>query len=245
MGSRTNPSNETFGAWLLCKNMDQNLLTNIGNINYCNEEKKVDVLIAITEKFCDNTMVIKITDGRDCESLGNMKLTEGAVGAFNRYIRSAFRGLTLTRHGVRAKLPVCLEGRGNISWPAKQIAANDLKEIRRKYQNPIVAPYKVELADAKIETVLCKLPDIFKYLAQEHYYLLDFDITQDFAGIFNKAEMISYLKSNFDNFCYPGEYANKDVGNVCRFVDNNSSVGIDCLTWWNSNARIKIYNKFI
>jgi hypothetical protein len=52
--------------------------------------------------------------------------------------------------------------------------------------------------------------------------------------------MCQYLTENFD-FCYQGEY--KDGYSV--IVDNNSYVGKDCLTWFNVNSRVKIYNKFI
>uniref|UniRef100_A0A8D9AI20 Uncharacterized protein n=1 Tax=Cacopsylla melanoneura TaxID=428564 RepID=A0A8D9AI20_9HEMI len=52
--------------------------------------------------------------------------------------------------------------------------------------------------------------------------------------------MSSYLTRNF-NFCNQGEY--QENSNVV--VDNDTTVGIDCLTWLTSNARVKIYNKFV
>lgn len=45
---------------------------------------------------------------------------------------------------------------------------------------------------------------IIKVLCKEYYFLFDPDITQDFAGAFNKREMINYLIANFD-FCVEGE----------------------------------------
>lgn len=98
----------------------------------------------------------------------------------------------------------------------------------------------MELADVKLENLLEVLPDLSVQLQKEDYYLMDLDITQDFAGIFNKEEMRNYLTSNFD-FCYQGEYR----GNNNVIVNNDKTVGIDCLTWLTSNARVKIYNKFV
>ena len=52
--------------------------------------------------------------------------------------------------------------------------------------------------------------------------------------------MFFNLTSNH-NFCMQGEVREK-----CNVtVNNDKTVGIDCLTWMNSNSRIKIYNKFI
>lgn len=42
----------------------------------------------------------------------------------------------------------------------------------------------MELADIEIKKLLRRLSIILKRLEVEHHYLLDFDITQDFAGIF-------------------------------------------------------------
>lgn len=52
--------------------------------------------------------------------------------------------------------------------------------------------------------------------------------------------MINYLCENYD-ICLHGEY--KEGFNL--IVDNDQTVGIDCLTWLNSNYRAKIYNKFV
>ena len=61
----------------------------------------------------------------------------------------------------------------------------------QKYKNPTAIAYKMEPADVRLESVLFGLPEILNQLAIQHYYLLDLDITQDFAGIFNKTEMSS------------------------------------------------------
>lgn len=52
--------------------------------------------------------------------------------------------------------------------------------------------------------------------------------------------MIEHLCKKYD-FCLQGEYE-KDFNVI---VDNNKTVGKDCLTWLNYNYRAKIYNTFI
>lgn len=74
--------------------------------------------------------------------------------------------------------------------------------------------------------LLKELPEILEQLSIEHYYLLDFDITQDFAGTFNIEEMTRYLYKTY-YFCLQGEYE-KDFNII---VDNDKTVGKDCLTW--------------
>jgi len=64
------------------------------------------------------------------------------------------------------------------------------------------------------------------------------DITQDFAGVFNKEEMKKYLTSNFSFSLSDSEKDN-------RIVENDKTVVKDCLTWLNKNSIAKIYNKFV
>lgn len=71
---------------------------------------------------------------------------------------------------------------------------------------------------------------------------MDLDITQDFVGIFNKLEMCEYLVQNH-NFRYQGDLSREECNTI---VNNDKSVGIDCLTWLTPcNARVKLYNKFV
>lgn len=44
-----------------------------------------------------------------------------------------------------------------------------------------------------------------------------------------------------ENFCYQVKY--DDGCNV--ILNNNKTISIDCLTWLNSNARVKIYYTFV
>jgi hypothetical protein len=53
-------------------NLDNdNLVTDIGNINYTLGEKQLKNFTQITEPFCDNIIIVKITDFSECE--GNLE----------------------------------------------------------------------------------------------------------------------------------------------------------------------------
>ncbi|MBS0032581.1 MAG: hypothetical protein KFE23_00475 [Candidatus Baumannia cicadellinicola] len=238
LGNKKKPTNERFELWLLNENLhNDNLITNIGDLNYVENEERMGKFKRITEPFCDNIMVFKITDSTDLE--GKL-LKKDVCGSFNSYLRGKFSRFPLAKHGVKAKLPQLLDSNTITIKGVKQIIRQDFKKIAKKYKKPVAVPYKIELADVKLLTLLEELPEILKQLAVEHYYLLDLDITQDFAGIFNKEEMTEYLTTNY-NFC-----RQKDVKNNCKIiVDNDKTVGKDCLTWINSNSRVKIYNKFV
>jgi hypothetical protein len=247
LGNKIKPTNERFGLWMLLENLDNdNLVTDVGKINYAEGEQLLNSgnFTSITDPFCDNIMLVKISDFVDCEKsldARNFIVKKEMCSAFNMYLRGKFSKYVSARHGVKAKLPFLLGAKNKMAKGIRDVIGKEAMEIiTKKYPNPVAIPYKVELADVKLETLLEELPEILRQLQLEGYYLLDLDITQDFAGIFNKIEMCEYLTNNF-NFRYPGEY--KDNCNV--IVDNDKTVGIDCLTWLNSNARVKIYNKFI
>lgn len=238
LGNKIKPTNERFGLWLLTENLEKNnLVTNIGDINYTHGEQKLREFKQITEPFCDNIMVIKITDNSDLE--GKL-IKKDICGSFNSYLRGKFSKFNLAKHGVKAKLPIPLSCDTNTTNGIRQVINKDINIIDNKYKNPVAIPYKIELADVKLETLLQDLPELLEQLSVEHYYLLDFDITQDFAGIFNKTEMCDYLTDR-EKFCLQGDY--KNGFNI--IVDNDKTVGKDCLTWINKNSRVKIYNKFV
>ena len=113
-----------------------------------------------------------------------------------------------------------------------------MENITDKYKDPVCTPYKVELAGVRLNNLMEVLPGLLEQLRKENYYLMDMDIAQDLAGIFNKEEMGNYLTRNF-NFCQQGEFVENSN------VNNDITVGIYCLTGLTSNVRVKIYNKFV
>ncbi|XP_046982715.1 uncharacterized protein LOC124552478 [Schistocerca americana] len=242
LGNRAEPTIENFGLWLLKENLDNdNLLTNIGDIDYTNGEEKLKKFEPISEPFCDNIMMVIITDSQNCYSKnGKLLATKEVCGKFNNVLRDKFKIFNLGRRAIVAKPPYKLDSDSQVVTGVMQIIGKKIESVKENYKEPVVIPYKIELADVNLGNLLLKLPDIIEELEKKHYYLLDFDITQDFAGIFNKDEMSDYLRKNH-NFCFQSEY--KEDCNV--IVDDDKSTGIDCLTWKNGSSRVKIYSKYI
>src|SRR5436190_14666023 len=140
LGNKTKPTNERFGLWLLKENLyNNNLITDIGNIDYTKNEQKINKFKSITEPFVDNIMIVKITDSTDLE--GKL-LKKEICGSFNSFLRGKFSIYKLAKHGVKAKLPQLLESNTKtIKGIMYQIINQDLKVIRNKYKNPVVIPY--------------------------------------------------------------------------------------------------------
>lgn len=65
LGNKVKAPNERFELWLLTVNFyNNNFVTNIGDINYTNEEEKLNkfILIRPIQPFLDNIMIVNITD---------------------------------------------------------------------------------------------------------------------------------------------------------------------------------------
>ncbi|KAK9506222.1 hypothetical protein O3M35_008196 [Rhynocoris fuscipes] len=87
------------------------------------------------------------------------------------------------------------------------VGAQDMDDIKEKYKDPVVVLYKVELANVKVETILEELPQLMDQLRKVNYYLLDLDITQDFARVFNKTEMCDFCISSKCTTCCLNKFA--------------------------------------
>ncbi|VVC32795.1 Hypothetical protein CINCED_3A022428 [Cinara cedri] len=158
----------------------------------------------------------------NCEGPNSILIKEEICGSFNSYLRGKFSKFFSARHGVKAKLPKRLDTTNKMGQRIVQvIGKEDLEIINKKYKNPVSIPYKKELADVKLDDLLEELPEILAQLRIENYYLMDFDITQDFVGVFNKTEMTRFLTDN-QKFCNRGEY--DDGSNI--IVDNNKTVEV-------------------
>lgn len=96
-----------------------------------------------------------------------MLLKPDAVGAFNKYLRSKFSKFKLDLHGVKAQRPVLLTNDSKRCRGVRQITAQYHQEREAKFTKPVVVPYKVELADVKLDELLEDLPKILKSLRRE------------------------------------------------------------------------------
>ena len=100
--------------------------------------------------------------------------------------------------------------------------------------------YKISCNSVPLDAVIAILED--EELLQNDILLDDIDITQDFAGCFDKEEVsnsMSYIGFHMQGDPYYGE----EEGTV---IDNSRLVGDNCLTFCDREDRIrsKIYNKF-
>src|SRR5436190_18447452 len=187
IGNRIKPTNERFGLWLLTEILaDNNLVTDIGNVNYTIDEERLLGWAPLTAMFCDNIMIVNITDFGHCQGdiKSTFKLNKDICGSFNTYLRGVFKKFTQAKHGVKAKLPFSLENPTKRTQGILGVIDKDLALLQQKYKNPVVVPYKIDPADVKLEVLLEALPEILETLAIDNYYLLDLDITQDFSGIY-------------------------------------------------------------
>lgn len=283
MGGTYKPTDERFGLWFLIENMkNDNLITDIGNINYSEGCKKLENIIPLTDTFCDNITVFKIIDFEDCNTgvkqniqwedfKGQCLVKKEILSYWNIYLRTAFDKIKSNMNDIKGQPPFKFDIYAKKLNPtvesAIKIIGEDMIFVERKYKNPMLLKYKISLADIKIHTLLKTLPDILNLIKKEEIYLLDLDITKDYAGIFNKRKTIKKLlkrddfilqKSNNIKFNELGgndmtnkrlrlikekEYNSDIASNI--ILDNDKDVGIDCLSWMNRNTRVKIYNKFV
>lgn len=228
-----------------CKENLNTLITDVGHINYTENytEDRKNLFQPITESFCDNILVLKILSNKDMTS---EKLVNANIcGANNSYLRGKFSKYKLMGHGVKAKKPTSVNFNKIPSTIMEIIPSKRMAQIKEQFGKDggfVILPYKIELADVKLTELLKDLPEILSDIEHNLFFLSDFDITQDFTGIFDKRQMEQYLIDNY-NFSFPKDQ-NLETEHI--IVENDNTVGLNCLTWVsNCNKRIKVYNKFV
>lgn len=127
-GRKISPTNERFGQWFLLENLrNNNLISDIGNINYADGEELLKVkcdkfLSPITESFCDNIMVVKICGMEHCESNRKVPIVQKEIcGGFNSILHGTCGKFVSARHGVKAKLSFLLKSENRMAKGVTQI----------------------------------------------------------------------------------------------------------------------------
>jgi len=106
LGKNAKPTMENILLKILTENTNNNnLVTNVGDINYTEGEQLLQDFKEITEPFCDNIMVAKILDFRCCDEIPekNFLVKKSYCGSYNSNLRSEFSEFKLAGHGVKAK----------------------------------------------------------------------------------------------------------------------------------------------
>lgn len=235
---KTKRPEETLAVRLMQENLgNNNMLSDIGKLQYTKGYiSQTGLFKPLTVPFCDNIMLAKFIDFKHCNGKyekGKCRAREDICGTFNKMLRSKFTGfkIKLARWGIKAKSTSIYDSNN-----CKFLSALEKQKVVQRFNKPVFIAYKVDLADVCLPKLTSQLDNILQELRQDYYYLMDFDITQDFTGIFDKREMEEYLCEQHGFFKGKGEKL---------IVDNDKTVGMDCLTWVYDGIRAKIYNKFV
>ena len=189
---------------------DQNgqcLVSDVGDIKptkYYSEKYKK--LTPITEPFIDTIMIFKLIDkSKTFKQNGTVLIDKEICGLWNTTIRKVAKthGIELPKHGVVCKKPIkyvkadLKEGeidksinRDAVRNILTKLQVENYKQLtnRPNLNDAYILPIKIELADEDLNTLHRKLTLILEELEQydNQIYLLDVDITRDFAGTFDK-----------------------------------------------------------
>ena len=261
-----------FIDYLLFENAykDENgqcLVSDVGDIEptkyYSEKHKK---LTPITEPFIDTIMIFKLIDGASTYKQNGVMLVDKEIcGLWNTKIRKIAKkyNIELPKHGVVCKKPIKYvkcnlkngEKDNSINRDAVRKILTDqqfhnYKQLNNKtdLNDAYILPIKIELADEDLDTLHDKLDNFLKELKEyeNQIYLLDVDITRDYAGTFNKNELEKHLTENHD-FRLEGSTNYEATRTI---LNNTKSVGTGTLTYIDStdpNAikRAKFYNKLL
>jgi len=128
LGKNVKPTIEKILLKILTENTkNNNLVTNVGDINYTDAEQLLLDLNEISDPFCDNIMVEKILDFSYCvgePKNGKFLVDKDACGSCNRLLRSTFCEFTIAKHGVKAKRPYLLDSEIPTASSVKQVIGN-------------------------------------------------------------------------------------------------------------------------
>ena len=212
-----------------------NALNRTGTINYNDLGQKDGVgLTSVTEKFIDNFVLAvlvpdyNVKNGKYC-----------FCGASNKSIRELLDDAGLNKCVVKA---ICCS-------KVQSTPSDDmLKSIPFMDHTKTVESYYIQ--EYKVATPNLGYRAVMEFVRAKEYnsigmFLKDFDVTMDFAGSFNKDEVIEYLVKEHD-FRMQGD---ENTLSPRTILDNDRFVGRNCLTYMEEIrgfvTRQKIYNKLV
>ena len=212
-----------------------NALNKTGHINYNKGGVKDGVgFQPCNDKFVDN-FVLRVL----VANYLIYKKTYAEVGSINRTIRAMLERNGLEKCKVKA---ISLSIANDI--PAEMMAKmpfriNDKDCDATEYY---FQDYKIACANVEYGSVLQFLRT--KEYVQRGLFLKDIDVTMDYAGSFDRDEVIDYMVTNHDLWC---QGADEDTTKT--ILDNSDKVGQNCLTYMERingmSKRSKIYNKMV
>ena len=211
-----------------------NSLNRTGKINYNEGGRKDNIgLRSVTEKFVDNFLLRVLVADYNTEKGKNIY-----VGAQNKTIRYLLAAHELEKCIVKAVTLKKLD-RPPSDVELEKMPMRNPEKIAEQYY---YQEYKVACPNIEYKKVMEFLRTTD--LATMGMVVKDFDVTMDYAGSFNKKEIIDHLVSKEDFQVQGG-----NAKTMRTIVDNDATVGRNCLTYMEiANGicmRKKVYNKMV
>ena len=215
-----------------------NALNRTGNVNYNENGLKDGVgFEEVTEKFVDNFLFRILIPDYNIKKGKNM-----FIGAQNKMIRDLLNANGLKKCVVKAVYFTMVHH--------EQVTEEMLKSMPNADINKVAEEYYFQ--DFKIACPNVDYLTVMEFLREEEYkgygfILKDVDITKDYAGSFDKYEVVDQLTS-MEGFREQGSFNNGEEY-PRTIIDNDAMVGKNCLSWMEQiegfTTRQKIYNKFV
>ncbi len=213
-----------------------NALNLTGKIDYNTGGTKDNVgFVAVTGKFIDNFLLrIIVPEYNTKDGKSNL-----FVGSQNRKIRELLNDRGLVKCNVKAITLTRL----------KETPPTDILEktpdLQRNFKDVVYYAQDFKIATPNLEyELIMSFVRSYCYNANG-FFLKDVDVTLDFAGTFDKEEIVNHLVKH-KGFRLQGE---EDFTASRTIVDNDCMVGRNCLTFMEEIdgvvVRQKIYNKMI
>eukprot|EP00760_Papus_ankaliazontas_P025013 PhM_4_TR2456/c3_g1_i5/m.64715 len=245
------------------------------NLNYTQDSEKVNNIPILTNIYSDNALLVCLVP---IHEINNNTISKHLITFYRQKLLLFFteKGINITSKELGLKGLRLVDG---IGFHLKLNDAETINSVYKKFnlnhipqhERAIKGQYiKIELHENNIDSVLnCFTDENIKELNKDLIFFGDIDYTQDLGCNFNKEELIKHLTQNYA-FKLQNTNINKEENKEenqeenqeenkqdqeetyiedSYILDNNNSVGKNCLTFITDingiKARFKIYNKFI